>query len=129
MVRGRIKGVFSDTGWLMVFLLLIFGAVASVVAVQQGWITSEQVAKYGMWCIIGLIALYLFAGKVTRSKWDDIIVSYLLILAIGGFAGTWLVDNGYIAEGYLLMGGLGLIFLILLALYSKAGYQKVGRRF
>ena len=130
MSRGeKIKGVFSDTGWLMIFLLLIFGAVGSVIAVQQGWLTSEQIAKYGMWVIIGLIALYLFAGRVTRTRWDDIIVSYLLLLSIGGFAGTWLVDNGYVTQGYLLMGGLGLVFLILLAIYSKTGYAKVGRRF
>ncbi len=120
---------FTDTGWLVILMLIVFGAIGSVIAVQQGWLTSDQIAKYGMWTIIGLIALYLFAGRVTRTKWDDIIVSYLLLLSIGGFTGTWLVDHGYVTQGYLLMGGMGLIFIILLAIYSKTGYAKVGRRF
>jgi len=118
-----------DTGWLVIFLLIIFGAVGAVVAIQQEWISAETVGKYGMWAILGLIAIYLFAGHFTRTKWDDLIVSYLLLLSIGGFVGTWLVDNGYTTYGYVLMIGMGLLFLLLLGIYSKTGYAKVGKRF
>lgn len=126
---SRVKAL-TDTGWLIIFMTLVFGAIGSVIAVQQGWLTAEQIAKYGMWAIIGLIALFIFAGNMTKNKWDDIIVSYLLLLSIGGFIGTYLIENNYTTEGYILLGGLGLIFVIMLILYSRTGYIKTrGGRF
>jgi len=115
-----------DTGWISILMILVFGAVGAVIAVHQGLISANVIAQYGMWVILGLIALFLFATG-TRTKWDDIIVSYLLLLSIGGFASTWLINKGYVKEGYIILGGLGLLFLLLLALYSKSGYQKVRR--
>ena len=75
---SRVKGVFGDTGWLVIFLLLIFGAVGSVIAVQQEWLTSEQIAKYGMWAIIALIALYL---AIVSPK-------LIVFLLLTGYAGV-----------------------------------------
>jgi len=115
-----------DTGWITIVIILVFGAFGAVFAVHQGLISADVIAKYGMWIILGLIALFLFATG-TRTKWDDIIVSYLLLLSIGGFVSTWLINKGYVKEGYIILGGLGLLFLLLLALYSKSGYQKVRR--
>ena len=118
-----------DAGWLTIFIILVFGAVASVIAVSQGWISGEVISKYGLWGFLGLVVLFMFATHVTRSKWDDIILTYLLVLAIGGVAATYMIDHGFITQGYLLLGGMILLFLLLLALYARVGYAKVGRRF
>jgi len=115
-----------DVNILSVLVVLVFGAVAAVVAVHQGIINAETIAQYGMWAILGLIALFLFATG-TRTKWDDILVSYLLLLSLGGFGATYLINHGYVKEGYVILGGLGLLFLLLLALYSKTGYKRVRR--
>jgi len=118
-----------DAGWLTIFIVLVFGAVAAVISVQQGWISAEVISKYGLWGFLGLVVLFLFATHVTRSKWDDIILTYLLVLAIGGVASTYLIDHGFVTQGYVLLGGMILLFLLLLVLYSKVGYSKVARRF
>jgi len=111
---------------LSILVVIIFGAIGAVIAVHQGVINAETIAQYGMWAVLGLIALFLFATG-TRTKWDDILVSYLLLLSIGGFASTWLINKGYVKEGYIILGGLGLLFILLLALYSKTGYRRVRR--
>jgi len=111
---------------LSILIVIIFGAVGAVVAVHQGIISADAIAKYGMWAIIGMIALFMFATG-TRTKWDDILVSYLLLLSLGGFGATYLINHGYVKEGYIILGGLGLLFLLLLALYSKTGYKRVRR--
>jgi len=116
-----------DVNILSVLVVIVFGALAAVVAVHQGLISAEVIAQYGMWVILGLVALFMFASGVTRTKWDDILVSYLLLLSLGGFGATWLINKGYVKEGYVILGGLGLLFLLLLALYSKSGYKRVRR--
>ena len=122
------KGLF-DTGALSIILVLLLGAVGAVIAIEQGWVSAQTIGQYGVWALLGLIAIFAMASG-TRTKYDDTIVSFLLFLSIGGVISTWLVNNGYVSIGYMLMGGMLLIFLVVLALYSKEGYRHVrGARF
>ena len=50
---------------ILIFLLIVFGAV---IVINEGWLTAEQIGKYGLWALLALIALYLFAGHFTKSK-------------------------------------------------------------
>lgn len=112
----------KDTGWLTVILILLFGAIGSVLAVQLGYATPEAISRYGMWVVLALIALILFSRE-TKTEWDNIISSYLLLTSMGGLVATYMIQQGMRA-GYILLGALLLFFIVLLMLYSRHGFRK-----
>ncbi len=112
----------KDTGWLTIIMILLFGAIGSVIAVQLGYVSPEAIARYGMWIVLALVALILFSRE-TKTQWDNIISSYLLLMSIGGLVATHMIQQGMKA-GYILMGSLFLFFIILLLLYSRHGFKK-----
>ena len=114
----------TSINYSVIFLVLVLGAISAVVLVQQNIVSSTTLAQYGIWVLLGLIALFAFANG-TRNRWDDIIVTYLLFLSIGGVGATWLINNGHVSEGYLTLGGLFLVFILLLGIYSRTGYRVV----
>ena len=127
-IGSRLRGETSFN-FAVIFLVMVLGAISAVILVQQNIVSSTTLAQYGIWVLLGLIALFTYASG-TKSKWDDILVSYLLFLSIGGVGATWLINNNHVEEGYLTLGLLFLLFIIILGIYSRTGYKAVrGARF
>jgi len=105
-----------------------FGALGATVLVMTETISAATIARYGLWVLLGLIAIFMFASGYTKSKVDDIFVSFLLLISIGGTAVTWAVDTGYITNAVAALGALGVMLIALFIAYARAGYQRVRRR-
>jgi len=114
--------VFRDTGWLTVMVVLLAGVIGSAVSIELGYITVDTIARYGMWVVLALVAFMLFSRE-TKTEWDGIIASYLLLMSIGGLIATYMIQQG-IRTGYIVLGALFLLFIVLLILYGKHGYRK-----
>ena len=128
-MRINVKYSEASLNFSIIFLIIAVGAITAVVLVQQNIVSSTTLAQYMIWVLLGLIALFAYAGG-TKSKWDDILVSYLLFLSIGGVGATWAINHNYVTQGYVALGALFFIFILLLGLYSRTGYKYVrGARF
>ncbi|MEM4429615.1 MAG: hypothetical protein QXM08_00445 [Thermofilaceae archaeon] len=114
MARAR------ETGQRLVYILalLAFGAIATLGLAHYGYINPATVGKYGVWVIVGLLALYLISTQ-TKNPWDNIIAGFLLLLSIGGIGAVWMIDHGMVTEGAILLGSLFLVFIFLLATYAR----------
>jgi len=112
---------------VVILALVAFGALGATVLVMTGMVSATTIARYGLWVLLGLIAIFMFASGYTKSKVDDIFVSFLLLISIGGTAVTWAVDTGYITNAVAALGALGVMLIALFIAYARAGYQRVRR--
>jgi len=112
---------------VVILALVAFGALGATVLVMTGTLSTATIAKYGLWAVLGLIAVFMFASGYTKSKVDDIFVSFLLLISIGGTAVTWAIDMGYITNAVAALGALGVMLIALFIAYARAGYQRVRR--
>ncbi len=101
---------------IIILLTMILGGVFSAAAVSLGYIDSSTLGKYLLWSIMGVAAILLFISPRTNTQHDNIIAGYLFTFSIGGAFATYLIDHGSIA-GYLLLGGLGLMGVILFIMW------------
>ncbi len=97
---------------LILLLTLTLGGVLAVAAVSTGSVDPGALSRYLLWCVMGIAAIAIFVAPHTKTRVDNTIASYLLVIAIGGAVATYLIDHGCIA-GFLLLGGIGVMAILL----------------
>ncbi|MEM4619656.1 MAG: hypothetical protein QW607_05530 [Desulfurococcaceae archaeon] len=126
----KVVKVFKDERThkgLIVIGLLAFGALAMGVLGTVGIVNPATIGKYGLWVIIGFMALYIITTQ-TKTEFDNIIAGFLLLLALGGVGAMYLIDKGKVGEGVVLLGSLFLVFIFLLIVYMKSPILGVVKR-
>jgi len=126
--KGRVlTGKVSDSSVVMLLLTIVLGGIGIVLLGHFGYIDLAQVGQYMVWVLLGLAGFAIFVAPLTKSKYDDVIAIYLLVLSIGGFIGTYLINNGYVAEGTFVLVGLGMLFILSMVGFAKETYPKLRR--
>ncbi|MEM4620878.1 MAG: hypothetical protein QW607_11780 [Desulfurococcaceae archaeon] len=126
MSTGIIKSE-KNTKLIMIIGLIAFGALATIVLSIAGVINAVTVGKYGLWFVVGLMAIYILTTQ-TKSQLDNVIAGFLLLLSIGGVGSVWLIDQGKVGEGVVLLASMFLVFLFLLIMYMKTPVLGVVKR-
>lgn len=114
-----------DDTLILILAVMILGATSLAALVNAGYINTADAGKYMIWGLLGLGAIAIFVAPRTRSKTDDYIASFLFITSIGGFIATYLIDNGYVTAGYLILMGISFLGLLLLIVWNKSVAPKI----
>ncbi|MEM4618954.1 MAG: hypothetical protein QW607_01940 [Desulfurococcaceae archaeon] len=128
--REKVVKVFKDERThkgLIVIGLLAFGALAMAVLGTVGIVNPVTIGKYGVWIIIGFMAIYIITTQ-TRTEFDNMVAGFLLLLSLGGVGAMYLIDRGMVGEGVVLLGSLFLVFIFLLIVYMKSPVLGVVKR-
>lgn len=126
----KVVKVFKDERThkgLIIIGLLAFGALAMGILGTVGIVNPAMIGKYGVWIIIGFMAIYIVSTQ-TKTEFDNIVAGYLLLLSIGGVGSMYLIDKGMVGEGVVLLGSLFLVFIFLLIVYMKTPVLGVVKR-
>jgi len=129
MSEGRkLTSKISDSSVVMLLMSIVFGGLALVLLGHLGYIDLATVGQYMLWIVLGLAGFAIFVTPFTKSKWDDMIALFLLLMSIGGFVATYLINNGYVAEGTFILVGLGVLFVLIMMGFMKETYPHLSRK-
>jgi len=128
MTEGRrVTSKVSDSSVIVLLMTIVFGGLSVVLLGYFGYINLATVGQYIVWILLGVAGFAVFVAPITKSKYDDIIALYLLLLSIGGFIGTYLINNNMVSVGMFVLVGLGLISILLMVGFAKETYPKLRR--
>jgi len=126
--KGRaLTSRVSDSSVVMLLMTIVIGSMGIILLGHFGYIDLSSIGQYIVWIVLGSGGFVIFIAPFTKTKYDDMLAIFLLLLGIGGFIGHYLINNGYVAEGTFIILSLGVIVFLTLIGFAKETYPKLRR--